>query len=94
MEHQLYVFCFVDGRGSFLSFLLCQASINFLVNALTQEGAINKENNPNTKKKKKKGHNIVSRPVICVCNDLYTPSLKPLRQAALVLQFPPTNPTR
>ena len=45
-------------------------------------------------KKKKKGSLVVSRPVICICNELYTPSLKPLRQMALVLQFPPTNPTR
>lgn len=69
------------------------ASINFLVSTLTQEGAHNKENNQ-AKKKKKKGHNLVSRPVICICNDLYTPSLRPLRQAALVLQFPTTNPNR
>jgi chromosome transmission fidelity protein 18 len=56
------------------------------VNTVTQEGAQNKENNQAAKKKKKKGINIVSRPVICICNDLYTPSLRPLRQAALVLQ--------
>ncbi|XP_046631154.1 chromosome transmission fidelity protein 18 homolog [Daphnia pulicaria] len=70
------------------------ASINFLVNTLTQDSGQNKENSQATKKKKKKGINIVSRPVICICNDLYTPSLRPLRQAALVLQFPPTNPNR
>ena len=45
-------------------------------------------------KKKKNGPAMVSRPIICICNDLYTPSLRPLRQIALVLQFPPTNPTR
>jgi chromosome transmission fidelity protein 18 len=67
-------------------FYLVKASINFLVNTLTQDSGQNKENSRAAKKKKKKGLNIVSRPVICICNDLYTPSLRPLRQAALVLQ--------
>jgi len=34
------------------------------------------------------------RPIICICNELYTPALRPLRQLALVVPFPPTLPTR
>ncbi|XP_054805256.1 uncharacterized protein LOC129308225 isoform X1 [Prosopis cineraria] len=37
----------------------------------------------------KKGHNkaSLSRPVICICNDLYAPALRPLRQVAKVHMF-------
>eukprot|EP00261_Vitis_vinifera_P032130 XP_019073373.1 PREDICTED: LOW QUALITY PROTEIN: chromosome transmission fidelity protein 18 homolog [Vitis vinifera] len=37
----------------------------------------------------KKGHKIasLSRPVICICNDLYAPTLRPLRQVAKVHIF-------
>ncbi|XP_022722750.1 chromosome transmission fidelity protein 18 homolog [Durio zibethinus] len=43
-----------------------------------------KENNAN-----KKGRKItsLSRPVICICNDLYAPALRPLRQVAKVHIF-------
>ena len=52
------------------------ATINLLVGALT--GA--------SKSKKKKGSkNLILRPVIAICNDLFTPSLRPLRNLALVL---------
>lgn len=68
-------------------------SINYLVNALNSAQESVKEK-PGSKKTKKKGSLLVSRPIICICNDLYTPSLRPLRQVALVLQFPRTNPTR
>jgi len=61
-------------------------TINYLVAAIN---GIQKE------KKKKggaKGH--ILRPIICICNELYTPALRPLRQLALVVPFPPTLPTR
>ncbi|EDV27858.1 uncharacterized protein TRIADDRAFT_53969 [Trichoplax adhaerens] len=46
-------------------------------------------------KKKSKGHqNILSRPIICICNDQYVPSLRQLRQHALVITFPPTSTNR
>ena len=44
------------------------------------------------KKKKRKGE--VLRPIICICNELYTASLRPLRQLALTVPFPPTQPAR
>jgi chromosome transmission fidelity protein 18 len=61
------------------------ATINLLVSALT--GA-------SKSKKKKGGKNLILRPVIAICNDLFTPSLRPLRNLALVLPFPPTLSTR
>jgi len=61
-------------------------TINFLVNAL---------NGVQKDKKKKggsKGH--ILRPIICICNELYTPALRPLKQMSLIIPFPPTLPTR
>ncbi|XP_031405513.1 chromosome transmission fidelity protein 18 homolog [Punica granatum] len=51
--------------------------------------------NPNTGSEEKLGKNprrrrktsSLSRPVICICNDLYTPALRPLRQIAKVHIF-------
>lgn len=37
---------------------------------------------------------ILKRPIICICNDVYVPALRPLRQAAFVVHFPPTAPAR
>ena len=34
------------------------------------------------------------RPVICICNDLYVPALRPLRQLSLLVPFPPTLSSR
>ncbi|KAI4346173.1 hypothetical protein L6164_013246 [Bauhinia variegata] len=41
------------------------------------------------RKSSKKGHKTasLSRPVICICNDLYAPALRPLRQVAKVHMF-------
>ncbi|KAI5711678.1 hypothetical protein M8J75_002296 [Diaphorina citri] len=62
-----------------------QASIDVLVKYITGK--------PNTKKKAK-GSTGLKRPIICICNDLYVPALRPLRQIAFVLQFPPTSSAR
>ncbi|XVF84667.1 hypothetical protein PTKIN_Ptkin17bG0055900 [Pterospermum kingtungense] len=43
-----------------------------------------KENNANKKGRKAAS---LSRPVICICNDLYAPALRPLRQVAKVHTF-------
>jgi len=61
-------------------------TINYLVAAI----------NGMQKEKKKKGgsRGHILRPIICICNELYTPALRPLRQLALVVPFPPTMPTR
>ncbi|XP_063041497.1 chromosome transmission fidelity protein 18 homolog isoform X2 [Engraulis encrasicolus] len=49
---------------------------------------------PNSLKKKKKKENVLLRPIICICNDLYVPALRPLRQQAFLLAFPQTQPSR
>ena len=61
-------------------------TINFLVSAITGK----------LSEKKKKGADkmIIRRPIICICNDLYTPSLRALRKIALVVAFPKTLSTR
>lgn len=46
-----------------------------------------------TKKKKKEG-GLLLRPIICICNDQYVPSLRQLRQQAFMLNFPQTLPSR
>ncbi|MBV97770.1 Chromosome transmission fidelity protein 18, partial [Eschrichtius robustus] len=37
---------------------------------------------------------ILMRPIICICNDQFAPSLRQLKQQALLLHFPPTLPSR
>ncbi|XP_045103960.1 chromosome transmission fidelity protein 18 homolog isoform X2 [Portunus trituberculatus] len=62
-------------------------SINLLVNMLSGKDI-------RKKGKKQKGPILLQRPVICICNELYTPALRPLRHMALVVRFPPTHTTR
>lgn len=38
-------------------------------------------------KKRKKGTKPVLRPIICICNDLYAPALRPLRQHCRMVRF-------
>lgn len=40
-----------------------------------------------TRKKRKKGSKPVLRPIICICNDLYGPALRPLRQHCRLVRF-------
>ena len=51
--------------------------VNFLVDLITGKG------NNTAKAKKGKKNIILQRPIICICNDLYVPALRPLRQHAL-----------
>ncbi|XP_058819117.1 chromosome transmission fidelity protein 18 homolog [Topomyia yanbarensis] len=37
---------------------------------------------------------ILKRPIICICNDMYVPALRQLRQMAFVVNFPPTESAR
>lgn len=62
-------------------------SINMLVNMIKGTGQ-------STGKKKKKEGFLLLRPVICICNELYVPALRPLRQVALMLHFPATQKGR
>jgi len=58
-------------------------TINYLVSVITGK----------LSDRKKKG-TVIRRPIICICNDLYTASLRPLRKLALVIPFPPTLSSR
>ncbi|XP_054012649.1 chromosome transmission fidelity protein 18 homolog [Hylaeus anthracinus] len=52
---------------------------------------------PKGKKDKGKGNkqaNTCHRPVICICNEPYTPSLRALRMAALIIPVPEVSPAR
>nr|XP_023026263.1 chromosome transmission fidelity protein 18 homolog [Leptinotarsa decemlineata] len=65
-----------------------QASIDFLVKFIN--GTVS------AKAKKGKGAKqfILKRPIICICNDVYVPALRPLRQIAFVINFPQTSSAR
>lgn len=63
-------------------------TITYLVNLLNGKAA------SAGGKKSKKQESLLQRPIICICNDLYVPALRPLRQISLLLQFPPTSSQR
>ncbi|XP_034087407.1 chromosome transmission fidelity protein 18 homolog [Gymnodraco acuticeps] len=70
------------------------AAINILLAALHRKDGHGGDAGAETGKKKKKKETILLRPIICICNDLYTPALRPLRQLAFLLVFPQTQPSR
>ncbi|XP_076584393.1 chromosome transmission fidelity protein 18 homolog [Chaetodon auriga] len=70
------------------------AAINILLAALNRKDGHGGEAGTETTKKKKKKESILLRPIICICNDLYVPALRPLRQQAFLLTFPQTQPSR
>jgi len=63
-------------------------SILHLVNVLSGK-VVNKK-----KKGKEGAGNNILRPIICICNDLYAPALRPLRNLSLVVPFPQTLSSR
>ncbi|KAM8843067.1 chromosome transmission fidelity protein 18 homolog isoform 2-T2 [Synchiropus picturatus] len=66
------------------------AAINVLLATLNRKDGGEAES---TKRKRKK-ESLLLRPIICICNELYTPALRPLRQQAFLLTFPHTQPQR
>ncbi|XP_025199726.1 chromosome transmission fidelity protein 18 homolog [Melanaphis sacchari] len=66
------------------------ASIDFLIKFATEKRMNRKKK---TDKKEEKS-SILKRPIICICNDVYVPALRNLRQNAFVLNFPPTSSVR
>ncbi len=58
-------------------------SIDFLIKFVGEKAA----NNSNAKGKNKT-KNMLRRPIICICNDMYVPALRQLRQVAFVVSFP------
>ncbi|CAG0902306.1 unnamed protein product, partial [Darwinula stevensoni] len=68
-----------------------QVSVDLLVDFVLGKGL----KGEGGKGRKGKARAVVQqRPIVCICNDLYVPALRLLRQHALVLQFPPTLPAR
>lgn len=71
------------------------ASIEFLINFISDRPKNQaKTTGPQKPGKKSKMSGILRRPIICICNDLYTPSLRPLRQVAFIVTFPPLESSR
>lgn len=65
-----------------------QSSIDYLIKFVN--GAATKK----SKKGKTQNVSILKRPIICICNDVYVPALRPLRQIAFIVNFPPTARSR
>lgn len=68
------------------------ASIDFLIRFISDPKETNKDSTGKSKKKVRSG--LLRRPIICICNDLYTPSLRALRNVAFIVTFPPLESTR
>ncbi|KAF5288538.1 hypothetical protein FQA39_LY15406 [Lamprigera yunnana] len=73
------IFDEIDGAPS--------TSVDFLIKYIT---------GTSTGKRKKKGsqNSVLKRPIVCICNDLYVPALRALRQIAFIVNFPPTASVR
>ncbi|XP_043970698.1 chromosome transmission fidelity protein 18 homolog isoform X2 [Gambusia affinis] len=69
------------------------AAINILLSVLNRKDTHGGDA-ATEKAKKKKKESVLLRPIICICNDLYVPALRPLRQQAFLLVFPQTQPSR
>nr|XP_008120362.1 PREDICTED: chromosome transmission fidelity protein 18 homolog [Anolis carolinensis]XP_008120363.1 PREDICTED: chromosome transmission fidelity protein 18 homolog [Anolis carolinensis]XP_008120364.1 PREDICTED: chromosome transmission fidelity protein 18 homolog [Anolis carolinensis]XP_008120365.1 PREDICTED: chromosome transmission fidelity protein 18 homolog [Anolis carolinensis]XP_008120366.1 PREDICTED: chromosome transmission fidelity protein 18 homolog [Anolis carolinensis] len=70
------------------------ASINVLLGIVNRKAA-EKESEPGSgKTKRRKEGGLLLRPIICICNDQYVPSLRLLRQQSFLLNFPTTSQSR
>lgn len=65
-----------------------QASVDFLIKFVN--GTVTKK----PKKGQAQKQTLLKRPIICICNDVFVPSLRALRQIAFVVKFPPTSSAR
>lgn len=65
-----------------------QSSIEYLIRFVS--GQVNQKSRKGKAGKKM----IVKRPIICICNDIYSASLRQLRQIAFVVAFTPIESTR
>ncbi|XP_066496584.1 chromosome transmission fidelity protein 18 homolog [Tiliqua scincoides] len=70
------------------------ASINVLLSILNSKATEAELEGSSSGKKRKSEGGLLLRPIICICNDQYVPSLRQLRQQAFLLNFPPTAPHR
>lgn len=70
------------------------AAIDFLVKFVSDKAGAAVDKTQIVPRKKKKGDGdqfILKRPIICICNDLYVPALRNLRQIGFVVTFPPIS---
>lgn len=67
-------------------------SIEYLVRFVNEQ---TKEKGPNERGDKKGAKKaLLRRPIICICNDIYTPALRQLRQMAFIVTFPSLESSR
>ncbi|KAF7992568.1 hypothetical protein HCN44_004912 [Aphidius gifuensis] len=66
-------------------------SIDLLIQFV--QGKLTTKGNNNKKQKTTKDNEYCKRPVICICNELYTPSLRALRTMAFIINVPKINPS-
>lgn len=69
-------------------------AINILLDLVKTTDAAISGKGAKTKKKRKKKEFILNRPIICICNDMFVPALRQLRQVAFTLRFPTTLSSR
>lgn len=68
------------------------AAIEFLLRFVSDKaGVVDKMAAVGKKKKAGAEQFVLKRPIICICNDLYVPALRQLRQVAFVVSFPPIS---
>ncbi|XP_053694619.1 chromosome transmission fidelity protein 18 homolog [Sabethes cyaneus] len=68
------------------------ATVDFLLRFVS--GAVPQKGGGKKGKGEKADKFILKRPIICICNDMYVPALRQLRQLAFVVNFPPTESAR
>nr|XP_007979013.2 chromosome transmission fidelity protein 18 homolog isoform X3 [Chlorocebus sabaeus] len=75
------------------------AAINVLLSILNRKGPQEAEpqgpavSSGGGRRRRAEG-GLLMRPIICICNDQFAPSLRQLKQQAFLLHFPPTLPSR
>ncbi|KAL1779223.1 chromosome transmission fidelity protein 18-like isoform X1 [Sigmodon hispidus] len=74
------------------------AAINVLLSILNRKGPQEAEQGGTAvaaggRRRRAEG-GLLTRPIICICNDQFTPSLRQLKQQAFLLHVPPTLPSR
>ncbi|XP_035915325.1 chromosome transmission fidelity protein 18 homolog [Anopheles stephensi] len=71
------------------------AAIEFLLRFIAgSAGGPQKAGGPKKAGKAGRDKFVLKRPIICICNDMYAPALRQLRQVAYVVNFPPTECAR
>ncbi|XP_050076845.1 chromosome transmission fidelity protein 18 homolog [Anopheles maculipalpis] len=71
------------------------AAIEFLLRFIAgTAGLPQKSGGPKKVGKAGRDKFVLKRPIICICNDMYAPALRQLRQVAYVVNFPPTECAR